>query len=272
VSYKIHSFFKTTKETKLLTFGQKMPKNFNYIDFKDEKNLYLKNRTAIYKQMHDSYLLEIETDKEYGPVIPELKLTNQNIITWEDHWIDANSMALIDPKIAKLNLQKNTFTHANFNIARNELQNLNLEGNLNIQALIIMEAPKLEILNISNCPSLNVINLGFNKNLKAFLAKNCNLNAVVQERLLRDFTPTKTASSNEPFNMFRKRAETLLDLRGSEINWGNRRIASKIRLLLCNNWMVLWDNNPPTSIVPPHMYSFFTNNLEDSLIKDYYSN
>jgi hypothetical protein len=268
---KFHTFFKTTKNAKDLAFGIKEPKHFNYVDFRDAEKLYLANRVGLFKQMNDSFLLEIEIDKKYpGGLLPGLKLTNQKILTWEDHWIDANSKEMVDPRIVSINLQKNSLAHANFNLPRAELTHLNLEGNLNLQAVIITEAPKLETLNMSNCPALNVINLGLNKNLKALLAKNCQLPPLVQERLLRDFTPTKTSSSNSSFNMFRKQFDTLLDMRGSEIDWGNRRIASKIRLLLCNNWMVLWDNAPPASIVPPQMYTFFTNSLEDSLIKDYY--
>jgi hypothetical protein len=126
------------------------------------------------------------------------------------------------------------------------------------------------VLNISNCPLLNVVNLGKNKSIKAFLLKNCRLSGIVQERILRDFTPIKTNSMNTGVNFFRREYSTVLDMRGNEIDWGNRRVSSKIRLLLCNNWMVLWDNPPPTSIIPVQMYAFFTNNLEDKLIKEYY--
>lgn len=272
MSNKLNSFFKITKNTKDLTFGVKEPKNFNYVDFYDPERIYLNNRAKLFKQMNDSFLLEIEKDKKYpNAEIPELKITNQNILTWEDYWIDAESKGLVDPRIVSLNLQKNSLIHANFNLPRSELKYLNLEGNVNMQAILLKETPKLEVLNISNCPGLNVINLGANKNIKALLAKNSQLNSSSQEKLLRDFRPTITASSNISFSMFRKNFDTLLDLRGSEIDWGNRRIASKIRLLLCNNWMVLWDNTPPTSIIPPQMYAFFTHNLEDSLIKDYYT-
>lgn len=268
---KLHSFFKTTKNVKNLTFGIKEPRHFNYVNFCDTEKLYLGNRVGLFKQMNDSYLLEIERDEKYPqPTLPELKLTNQGILTWEDHWIDADSKELIDPRIISINLQKNSLVHANFNLPRANLTHLNLEGNLNMQAVMINDAPQLETLNISNCPALNVINLGANRKLKALLARNCALLPIVQERLLRDFTPTLTSNSNTSFNMFRKNIDTLLDIRGSEIDWGNRRVASKIRLLLCNNWMVLWDNTPPASVIPPQMYAFFTNNLEDSLIKNYY--
>jgi hypothetical protein len=268
---KLHTFFKTVKEHKPLTFGIKSPGSFNYVDFKDPDKNYLGSTVGLYKQMNDSYLLEIEKDDKFGEFIPELKLTNQGILTWEDYWIDPNTNQTVDPRIEHLNLQKNNLVHANLNLTREGLKFLNLEGNVNMQAVFIRDAPKLEVLNISNCPTLSIINLGRNKSFKALLAKNCSLTPVAQERLLRDFTPIFTSSSNTKFNMFRKTYETLVDLRGSEVDWSNRKIASKIRLLLCNNWLVLWDNTPPASIIPPHMYAFFTNSLEESLIKDYYT-
>lgn len=273
MNQKLHTFFKVTKNSRTLSFGKKEPHNFNYVNFEDGNKPYSSNRASLLKQMNDSYLLEIEKDeRDLTDFLPELKLTNQDLVTWEDYWIDAGSKKLIDPKIQSINLQKNQLVHANFNLPRAKLTHVNLEGNVNMQAVFINEAPALEVLNLSNCPALNVVNLGYNRGLKALLARNCALSTVVQERLLRDFTPVKTSSSNTPFNMFRKQYECLLDMRGTQINWGNRRVASKIRLLLCNNWLVLWDNPPPTSIVPPQMYAFFTNNLEDSLIKDYYRN
>jgi hypothetical protein len=78
----------------------------------------------------------------------------------------------------------------------------------------------------------------------------------VMEQLLRDFTPTITSNANlSGAGVFRLQHNTLLDLRGNEIDWSNRRIASKIRLLLTNNWVVKWSNNPPTSIVPAQLYA-----------------
>lgn len=268
---KIHSFFKvTSKDVKTLSFGLKRPENFNYVDLPDEIGSYLNNSAKLYKQMLDSYLLEISIDKKYEGSPKELKLSNQNILTWEDHWIDAETNTLIDPKIESINLQKNDLVHANFNLVRKNLKHINLEGNRSMRALFICDAPALEVLNISNCQVLEVINLGNNNSIKALIAKNCNLTPESQEKLLRDFHPVVTMSSNTKFSMFRKEYETLLDLRGSEIDWSNRRIASKIRMLLCNNWLVLWDNPPPVSIIPPQMYAFFTANLENSLIKEYY--
>lgn len=268
---KLHSFFKVaSKDSKTLSFGLKLPENFNFVDMPDPSGTFVNNSAKLYKQMTDSFLLEVNIDSRYEGFPRELKLTNQDILTWEDHWIDANSNRLIDPKIEKINLQKNKLVHANFNLTRNNLKYVNLEGNRGMRGLFIHDAPNLEVLNISNCQALDVINLGNNKSLKALIAKNCNLSSSLQERLLRDFRPTYAASSNSKFSMFRKTYETILDLRGSEIDWGNRRIASKIRMLLCNNWLVLWDNPPPASVVPPQMYAFFTTNLEESLIKEYY--
>jgi hypothetical protein len=267
---KLHSFFKVSKESRSLSFGKRTPHNFNYVDFFDPKNIYLQNTAQLYKQMNDSYLLEINLAENYSDPVKELKLTNSGLITWEDYWIDAGRNIIVDPKIERLNLQKNQLIHANFNLPRFALKQLNLEGNLNMRSVHILETPNLEVLNISNCPAIDGVNLGVNGGLKALIARNCRLTSVGQERLLRDFRPTKTASMNTSFSMFRKNYETILDIRGSEVDWGNRRVASKIRLLLCNNWMVLWDNVPPASVVPPQMYAFFSNNLEDKLIKDYY--
>lgn len=270
MTQKLHSFFKVTKESKQMSFGKKTPHNFNYVDFVDPENIYFNNNATLHKQMNDSYLLEIDLDDRYKSTIPEFKFTNQNVLTWEDYWIDAKTNTLIDPRIERINLQKNQLIHANFNLSRQTLTHVNLEGNLNLRGVFFYNCPKLEVLNLSNCPALDVINLGNNKSLKALLAKNCALTPVAQEFLLRDFCPITTSSSNRPFDMFRKSYETFVDLRGSQIDWGNRKIASKIRLLLCNNWLVLWDNAPPTSIIPPQMYAFFSTNLSDSLIKDYY--
>ena len=271
MSLRIQTFFKTVKNARTLSFGPRASHNFNYVDFTAQGGVYEDNLAALLKQMNDSYVLDLKKDEKAPEGILELKLTNQDILTWEDHWIDPESGNMIDPMIKRINLQKNRLVHANFNISRSELEHLNLEGNSNMRAVFVNNAPKLEVLNISNCPSLGVINLGNNRSIKALLARNCSLTSLAQERLLRDFRPVTTSSSNMRFNMFRKTHETLLDMRGTEIDWSNRRVASKIRMLLCNNWLVLWDNVPPVTVVPPHMYAFFTSSLEDSLIKDYYS-
>lgn len=272
MSKKISSFFKlSSSNVKIIDFGITSQGYFNYIEPHPSEIPYLSAKAGVYRQLTDSCTLEVDfMPRKEGSWIKEFRFTNQNLLTWEDHWIDLDSKNIIDPRIEKINLQKNNLVHANFNLSRVYLKHLNLEGNKSMRALLLKKVPNLEVLNISNCNSLEVINLGENKNIMALIAKDCNLNPQMQERLLRDFTPTKTSSSNVSFSMFRKSYETILDLRGNDIDWGNRRIASKIRLLLCNNWLVLWDNPPPASIVPPQMYSFFTSNLEDYLIKEYY--
>lgn len=271
MSHRVQTFFKVVKGSRELSFGPKSPGNFNYVNFGRGPDSNEENLSVLMKQMNDSYLLELIKDKKNTAPVEELKLTNQDILTWEDYWIDAETRTLVDPMIKRLNLQKNKLVHANFNVSRSTLERLNLEGNLNMRAVFIANSPNLEVLNLSNCPGLEVVNLGNNRAIKALLARNCALTPLSQERLLRDFRPVITSSSNREFSMFRKEYETLLDLRGNEIDWSNRRIASKIRILVCNNWLVLWDNPPPPSIIPPHMYAFFTSSLEDSLIKDYYS-
>lgn len=268
---KIQTFFKTVKGARQLSFGERAQENFNYVELNTNGIPFSDNVVSLFKQMNDSYVLEISRDQRVPIIIPEMKLSNQEILTWEDHWVSAENNALVDPYIQKINLQRNRLVHANFNVHRAELSHLSLEANTNMRAVMITSAPKLEVLNVSNCPGLNVINLGDNRSLKALLARNCNLSSLAQERLLRDFRPVTTSSSNRDFAMFRKTYETLVDLRGTDIDWSNRKVASKIRVLLCNNWLVLWDNPPPVTVVPPHMYSFFTSSLENSLIKDYYS-
>lgn len=264
------TFFKVAKGSKELSFGPRSLINFNYVDFEKGNDPLTGNSAALLKQMNDSFTINVGRKNAENNSIQELKLTNQSILTWEDYWIDSESKTMVDPGIRKINLQKNELVHANFNLPRSELRDLNLEGNLSMQALFILECPNLEILNISNCPGLEVINTGFNGGIKALLARNCSFSPVVLRRLLRDFRPVKTASSNVSSNLFKKKYETLLDLRGTEIDWSDSRVSSKIRLLLCNNWLVLWDNPPPQTVVPPHMYSFFTSSLEDSMIKEYY--
>ena len=269
----LQTFFKTSIPlTKVLSFGEYAPQNFNYVKFYDPRMEYINNKAYLSKQYVDSYTIRIDTDPKYPQKeIEELKLIASNISSWEDYWIDPDSNELVDPLISKINLQKNDLVHANFNLPRKALRHINLEGNLALKAVFVSGAPSLEVLNMSNCPALDIVNLGANKNIKGLLARNCNLDSAQQERLLRDFAPTLSSSSNVAgINLFRKSYETFLDLRGNEIDWGNPKVASKIRLLLCNNWLVLWDNPPPVSIVPVQMYAFFTNNLEENLIKEYY--
>ena len=260
------TYFKSESSiVRTMGFGFKCdPQAFNYVD---RIHAYTGDKTNLSKQMSDSFQLAFSVKH---PVIEELKLTNQGILTWEDYWIDETS-SLTDPAIKSLNLQKNSLVHFNANLHREHLERVNVESNSSMVGFVICDSPNLRHINLSNCYNLSNINLGNNSKIKSLIARNCNLSGQTQERLLRDFRPTVSSGSSEEFSMFRKNYDTLLDLRGSIIDWSNRRVASKIRLLVCNNWLVLWDNPPPTSIIPPQMYSFFSFNLEDSLIKKYYS-
>lgn len=260
------TFFKVNSgNIKPVGFGYKCePQSFNYVELYEKEDTY---RAEIVKQMSDSFRMSINAG--HG-LIKELKLTNQGVLTWEDYWIDQHDI-LVDPRIESLNLQKNSLIHFNANLYREHLKRVNVESNPSMVGFILSASPNVEYINISNCPSLTNINLGNNSKIKAIMARNCNLQSQAQERLLRDFKPTITAKPDDNFSMFRKRYETILDLRGTVIDWSNRRVASKIRLLVCNNWLVLWDNPPPASVIPPQMYAFFTANLEESLIREYYA-
>lgn len=254
----------------LLPFNKKQNSSFNYVSFND-KDIITNDEVYISKQKSNSMSVVINTAS--GLPIEELKLTNQSILTWDDLWIDEEDSYSIDPKIQSINLQRNSLLYANFNLRRDYLKVINLEGNLNLKTFIALELPALEVLNLNDCVNIESITLGESKNLRVLSLKNCRLTEASLERTLLSFTPKTTASSNiMPGSLppFRKRYETLLDLRGNEINWGNRRIASKIRMLVTNNWLVLWDNPPPTSVIPIQMYAFFPRSIKDSEIYQYY--
>lgn len=263
----IRTFFKVeSSNVRSMGFNIKAQENsFNYVSL--DRN-FPSDRVALVKHMSNSFELAIRSNY---PLVKELKLTNQNILTWEDYWIDEDSH-LVDPRIESINLQKNSLMHFNSNLSRPSIKSINVESNTSMVGFVLFDSPNLEYINLSNCPNLQNVTLGNNSKIKALLARNCNLSSQVQENLLRDFKPTISSRQCDDFLMFRKVYDTILDLRGSVIDWGNRRVASKIRLLLCNNWLVLWDNPPPTSVVPPQMYAFFTNNLEEDLIRKYYLN
>lgn len=241
----IRSYCKYTENSPILEFGPGQ-EYFNHAI--GEKPIL---RAAIRKQLTDSLEIEVE-----GKNLSAFKLTNQSLLTWDDHWVEDGRM--VDPGIAELNLQRNKLVYVNINLPRERLRVLNLEGNKSLEQLYIHEAPNLEHLDISGCTRLSYISLGLNYGLRTLIARGCNLSSSALEQLLRDFRPVYTASANlKGAGMFRKQYETVLDLRGNVIDWNNRNIASKIRLLLTNNWVVRWDNNPPPEVVPPSLYAFF---------------
>jgi hypothetical protein len=232
---------------KLLEFGK--GKEFNYVRGQEVVN------AEIRRQLKDSIEISIDL-KSSG--IERLKITNQSLLTWDDHWIDKGSGKIIDPEIQELVLSQNDLVYVNINTPRPSLKVLDVKGNKNLKVLHLHECFNLETLDISQCQALENVSLGVNRNIQTLNAKDCNMTSSAMEQLLRDFTPVITASSNNRgAGAFRSPHNTLLDLRGNVIDWSNRRIASKIRMLVTNNWVVKWSNNPPAEIVPPQLYARF---------------
>lgn len=252
MSHVLRSYAKVVENTSLLEFGPGT-RWFNGTRGGEVR------RAELRRQLTDSVEIELEYEEKPPDVF---KLTNQSLLTWDDYWVDARTNLITDPKITELNLQRNKLVYVNINTPRLGLKTLNVEGNRDLQHLYVHEAPGLEELNITGCESLEYVSLGVNRRLRNLIANNCNMSEGTMEQLLRDFTPTLTANANlKGVGMFRKQHTTLLDLRGNEVVWSNRRIASKIRLLLCNNWVVKWDNNPPVDIVPPQLYAFYVESV-----------
>ena len=242
----IASYAKVVEGTKLLEFGP----NTAYFNHATGDNV---SGATLRKQLTDSVEFLVE-----GGMPSFFKLTNQNLVTWDDYWVDKDTDQIIDPGIVSMNLQRNRLVYVNMNTPRLRLENLNLEGNATLRHLYIHEAPALQVLDISGCTGLEYVALGINRQIRTLVARNCNMTPSVMEQLLRDFTPTVTANANlRGAGAFRKQHNTLLDLRGNIVDWSNGRIASKIRLLLTNNWVVKWDNNPPPEVIPPQLYGFF---------------
>jgi hypothetical protein len=240
------SYCKYVENSKILEFGSNK-EVFNYAT----NNL----RSTLRKQFTDSLQIVIE---EAEDKIDTFKLTNQSLTTWDDYWVNSETGLITDPMIIDMNLQRNSLIYVNMNTPRLGLKTLNLEGNNTLEHLYIHESPALERLDISFCTSLKYVSLGINRSIKELIARDCNMSPLAMEQLLRDFAPVYTSSANvRGVGMFRKQHSTVLDLRGNTIDWSNRRIASKIRLLLTNNWVVKWDNNPPSDIIPPSMYGVF---------------
>ena len=268
---KIETDFLISKEDSIfLPFDKHQNNSFNYVKFEDG-NAITNDEGVFYKRKSNSAAIALTMVN--SNFVRELKLTNQNILTWDDLWIDEDTGYSVDPMIDSINLQRNSLLYVNFNLTRKRLRRINLEGNEELKSFIGADLPSLEHLDFSNCVNLKTINLGLSKNIKTLSLKNCRLTEISLERVLSSFAPTQTASANIlPGSLppFRKKYETLLDLRGNDINWGNRKIASKIRLLVTNNWLVLWDNPPPTSVIPIQMYAFFPNNIDDTTITRYY--
>jgi hypothetical protein len=247
----MRSYFKVLgNDTRVLEFGPSGEFNGTRCN-----SIY---RANLKRQLRDSFEINIEQFGDSHSEINELKITNQSMLTWDDHWFNPETGKIIDPRVKRLDLRKNNLVYVNINTPRSYLEYLNISNNSGLRVLHLHECLSLSELNISGCKSLENISLGINRSLREINARECNMSSSAMEQLLRDFTPVITASANiKGAGIFRKQYETLLDLRGNSVDWGNRKIASKIRLLLTNNWVVKWDNNPPTEIVPVQLYRFF---------------
>jgi hypothetical protein len=255
MSITLHGYCKYVENAAVLEFGP----DGRYFNHVVGDGVY---RAAVRKQLTDS--LQVVVEKTGTGVIDTFKITNQSLTTWDDHWIDGERGVIVDPRIGRLNLQRNRLVYVNINTPRLELAELNLEGNGDMVHLYVHEAPKLSRLDITGCTSLGYVSLGVNRSIRELIARDCRMTESVMEQLLRDFTPTVCASANvKGVGAFRKQHNTVLDLRGNEVVWDNRRIASKIRMLLTNNWVVKWDNNPSADVVPPQLYGFFVESQID---------
>lgn len=223
------------------------------INFAKESNS-LKNSVLRAKRI-SSRIYELELSKEHSSKIDRLKLTNSGIVLWDDFWVDKSNIPQ-DPHIQSLELQNSiTLNSVNIPYLRPSLLSVNLSGCKNLRYLNLSQSPALEHLRIDRCYSLSEIHLGFNKSIKSISARWSGLSERTLEQLLSEYIPAKSE--------LKKTYETLeynshIDLRGNAIPWENRRIASKIRMLLCNNVAVAWSNNPPERIVPAELYRNFT--------------
>ena len=246
----MRTFFKTERGVNQLEFG-----TGNEFNHAKGESIY---KASLRKELVDSYQIQIEFRGGKPGPIQKLKLTNQKIISWDDYWVDENLDLMVDPLISEINLQRNSLVYVNMSLPRAELTSLTLEGNRNLTHLYIHHTPKLQRLDLSNCPSLSYVSLGENRSITHLSINGCGLVSSVVEQILRDFRPVITSSANERgAGMFRKKFSTVLDLRGNDLDWSNSRISSKVRMLLCNNWVVKWDQNPPTDIIPPALYAFY---------------
>lgn len=210
---------------------------FNYINYVDEsKNTYTLTYTSPSLIKH-TCTLDDSTDTH----ISELKFTNNPLKCWVDMWIEQTSGLSIDPLIQKMNLSNNhTMELVSIVQPRQYLSTLNLRNNSRLKYIQLSGCEALTSLDISTCTSIDKIVFGWTSNLEEISARNCNLSESCLESLLGGYNPVKPGAT--------------IDLRGNFINWNNRRILSKIRLLLSNNIAVLWDENPPTHLIPIYYY------------------
>lgn len=177
--------------------------------------------------------------------IKNLKFSNSGIKYWDDFWTEYQTNTEVDPLVENLSLESSFYLSAVSIFSNREaLKSINLSGCESLLYLSVPRAPRLEEIILDGCAGLNEVHFGFNKSIRHISLENCDLKEKTIENILSEYIPTKSDYS-------------LLNLKGNTIPWGNRRIASKIRMLLFNNINVAWSNDPPEAVIPAEMYSNF---------------
>lgn len=177
--------------------------------------------------------------------VKNLKFSNSGVKYWDDFWTEYQTNEEVDPLIENLSLESSFYLNAVSIFSNREaLKRINLSGCQSLLHLSIPRAPQLEEVILDGCIGLDEVHFGFNKSIRHISLKDCDLKEKTIENILSEYIPTKSDYS-------------LLNLKGNIIPWGNRRIASKIRMLLFNNINVAWSNNPPEAVIPAEMYSNF---------------
>lgn len=187
-----------------------------------------------------------------------LKFSNSGSVIWTDEWIDPELNVPVDPGIAEMNLTNSEYLESvNILGKRDSLKKLDLSGSRNLKHLSVSNGSSLKTLFLNNCDSLQAISLGYSRNLKYVSLSGCRLSEITLEQFLRTYYPVQNGVNLETYGRKRIQYDSYLDLRGNIIPWTNRRIASKIRLLLCNAVAVLWSNDPPENVIPIELYRSF---------------
>jgi hypothetical protein len=212
---------------------------------------YIKMSGGIFKFSYVSAsILRIECEVgDHNFEISELKLTNNPLRLWIDFW--QQSGLSFDPKIEKMNLSNNSRLElVSILESRPHLLSVDLSHNSSLSYVNLMGASNLSEIIMDGCPKLTKLTLGKLSKIQKLSFKNCNLREETLQDILGAYAPTITTVLQNKKSL----QTSYVDLRGNDINWANRRIASKIRMLLTNNILVLWDNNPPNEIIPISYY------------------
>lgn len=219
-----------------LGISERLPSRFNYFSIHPNKyRNYINPDFFFKKRKYNSYIVQLPNlVNDELSYIDELKLTNLNISEWMDIWEDFEG-DFFDPKIKKINLSHNNLLEFSILDYRKYLNEVNVSFNQKLVYLNISNSPNLKKLDLSHCASLEYINVSSSRELNWISLKRCNCSEECLESLLRNINTKR---------------QGYLDISGNTINWANRNIASKIRLLLANNWNIKWDFDPPDSIVP----------------------